>query len=255
MVSQPASGTVDCGLGTQDITLPVDSALYLTGDTATDPSDTIPGTQPCPLCSSGSCIGGPNNGMACTADDTDQGGTLAQYPTSHDCPPDPMFNIGTLPLAFGLTTGSVTWTATPATNDTGDTSSFQNRVFAGFCRDSNGTGAFQLPGTGTPRQCWENGMAVGPPCDEPLESCEQRDNGAFGPNGGANATITVVGSAASILGGPAPATLVTIFAIPPSPGDFLSGSAVVDASQDIPGPGAITIQGTAQSCAVANPCP
>jgi hypothetical protein len=245
-VSAPASGTVDCSTGATDLSLPLGAIIYLTGDTSTDLAGTIPGIQPCPLCSDGTCIAGPNHGKACTP------GTTAlseSYPTSLDCPPDPMFDIGTLPLSFALTTGSLTWTATVATNDTGDTLSSQNRVFAGFCRDSNETGAFQLPGTGTPKQCWENGMAVGPACVEPLESCEQRSNGAFGPTGGANATITVIGSAASSLGGPAPATLVSIFAIPPSL------DATVDASQDLPGPGAIAIQGTAQSCAVANPCP
>lgn len=248
-ISAPASGTVDCSTGATDISLPADAILYLTGDTATDPEGSIPGSQPCPLCSTGTCWSGPNHGKACTP------GTTAlneSYPTSIDCPPDPMFDVGTLPLSFALTTGSVTWTATPATNDTGDTASFQTRVFAGFCRDANQTGAFDLPGTGTPRQCWENGMAIGPACAEPLESCEQRNNGAFGPFGGANATITVVGSAASILGGPAPSTLVTIFAIPPNTGEL---DAVVNASQDFPGPGAIAIPGMAQSCAVANPCP
>ena len=92
-------------------------------------------------------------------------------------------------------------------------------------------------------------MAVGPACAEPLESCEQRNNGAFGPNGGSNETITVIGSAMSILGGPAPATLVSIFSIPPT------FNATVDAAGDLPGPGAVAMPGTAQSCAVANPCP
>ena len=248
-ISAPASGTVDCSTGATDISLPLGAIIYLTGDTATDRNGTIPGIQPCPLCSDGTCVAGPNHGKACTPGTT----ALSQsYPTSLDCPPDPMFDVGTMPLSFALTTGSVTWNATVATNDTGDTASFQTRVFAGFCRDSNQTGAFELPGTGPSRQCWENGMAVGPACTEPLESCEQRNNGAFGPSGGANRTITVVGSAASILGGAAPATLVSIFAIPPSPGQF---NQVVDASQDFPGPGAIAISGTAQSCAVANPCP
>ena len=92
-------------------------------------------------------------------------------------------------------------------------------------------------------------MAIGPACVQPFETCEQRSNGAFGPFGGANATITAVGSAASILAGPAPATLVSIFSIPPS------FDQTVDAAGDLPGPGAIAIPGTAQSCAVANPCP
>jgi hypothetical protein len=153
------------------------------------------------------------------------------------------------PLSFALTTGSVTWTGTPATNDTDTTVPAQSRVFSGFCRDSDGTGAFQGTDTGTAQPCWENGMAIGPACVQPFETCEQRNNGAFGPNGGGNKTITAVGSAASILAGPAPATLVSIFSIPPS------FDATVDASQDLPGPGAVAIPGVAQSCALANPCP
>jgi len=245
MLSAPASGTVDCSTGATDISLPLGAIIYLTGDIFTDPYGTIPGIQPCPLCSGGTCFAGPNHGKPCTP------GTTAlnpSFPTSHDCPPDPMLAIGTLPLSFALTTGSVTWTATVATNDTGATASVQTRVFSGYCRDANNTGAFGLPNSET-RLCWENGMAVGAACAEPLESCEQRSEGAFGPSGGNNATITVVGNAASILGGPASATLVSIFSIPPTL------DPTVDASQDLPGPGAIAIPGVAQSCASANPCP
>ena len=45
---------------------------------ATDPASTIPGIQPCPLCSAGTCIGGPNNGIACVADTSTLGGNAAQ---------------------------------------------------------------------------------------------------------------------------------------------------------------------------------
>ena len=37
-------------------------AMYLTGDTLGDA-----GIQPCPICNLGTCFGGPNNAMACTA--------------------------------------------------------------------------------------------------------------------------------------------------------------------------------------------
>jgi len=235
---------VDCSTGAQTLDLPLSSVLYLTGDTATDPSDTIAGIQPCPLCTGGTCIGGPNNGMACVAGTSTLGGNPA-YPTSNHCPPDPMFDIGTLPINFALSSGTVSWTGTTATNDTGSTVSVQSRVFSGYCRDADGTGAFEQPF----HQCWENGTAVGAACAGVEESCEQRNNGAFGPAGGNNKTITAIGSAASIIGGPAAANLVSVFSIPPT------FNATVDAAGDLPGPGAVALPGTARTCPSANPCP
>ena len=246
--SADLDGTAVCDTGVTNVNLPLSSVLYLTGDAATDPGGTITGVQPCPLCSGGTCIGGPNNGMACVPGTTDLGGDPA-YPTSHDCPPAENFNIGTLPVAFALTTGTVTWTGTSATNDTGSTVSTQNRVFSGFCRDVDGTGAFAGSTPATAQPCWENGMAVGAACSGEFESCEQRNNGAFGPNGGANRTIIAIGNASSILGGPAAGTLVSVFSVRPT------FNATVDAAGDLPGPGAVALPGTAQLCTTANPCP
>jgi len=248
VVSSPAVGTADCGLGTQSLNMPLLSLLFLTGDTATDPGDTIPGTQPCPLCSSGTCIGGPNDGLACTAGNTNQG-SLAQYPTSHDCPPDPMLAVGTIPVNLQLSTGSTSWTATVATNDTGNTVSTQSRVYCGYCRDKNGTGAFEQPF----HQCWENGVAVDPmnPCVEPFESCEQRDQGAFGPAGQAVKTITVTGVPAgnTFDGASHAAKVAGVFCIPPT------FDPTVDASGNLPGPGATALNGVTELCSSANPCP
>jgi hypothetical protein len=92
-------------------------------------------------------------------------------------------------------------------------------------------------------------MAVGAACSGTFESCEQRNNGAFGPAGGANRTITAVGNAMSIIGGPAAGTLVSIFSIRPT------FDPTVDAAGDLPGPGVVALPGTAQSCAVASSCP
>ena len=241
--SADIAGTVNCSSGASDLSSPLSSEIFLTGDTSTDLSSTIPGIQPCPLCSGGTCIGGPNNGMTCTA------GTTAlndAYPTSHDCPPDPMASIGALPVAFSLTSGTVSWRGTVATNDTGSTASVQNGVFSGFCRDADGTGAFENPN----HHCWENAMAVGTACSGVFESCEQRNNGAFGPNGGAVRTITAIGSASGNLSnGPATATLASIFTIP------ATFNAQVDAAGDLPGPGAVALPGTATLCADAMACP
>jgi hypothetical protein len=245
-LSAPVSGTVNCATGTTSVSAPLASVLFLTGDTATDPTSSIAGIQPCPLCSASVCIGGSNAMGACVAGTS---ALNAAYPTSNDCPPDPMFNIGTLPVSFSLSSGTVSWTGTTATNDTGSTASVQNRVFSGFCRDVDSTGAFAGSTPATAQLCWENGMAVGAACSGTFESCEQRNNGAFGPSGGANKTITAIGSAASILGGPAAAKLVSVFSIRPT------FDPTVDAAGDLPGPGAVALPGTAKTCAAANACP
>jgi hypothetical protein len=248
VVATAASGTVNCSTGAQSLDLPLSSVLFLTGDTATDPGSTIAGIQPCPLCTGGSCIGGPNNGMACVAGTSTLGGNPA-YPTSNECPPSNSFNIGTLPIAFQLSTGTVSWTGTSATNDTGSTVGVQSRDFTGYCRDTDGTGAFEGTTPATAHQCWQNGMAVNAACSGVFETCEQRSNGAFGPAGGNNKTITAIGSGASIIGGSASTKLVSVFSIPPT------FDPTVDAAGDLPGPGAVALPGTATSCADAMACP
>jgi hypothetical protein len=237
-----ASGTSDCCTGAIDVNLLLSTAVYLTGDTATDPGGTITGIQPCPLCSAGSCIGGPNNGMACTPGTTTLNGS---YPTSQDCPPDPMLLVSTLTLAPTLTTGNVTWTGTIATNDTGSTISMQTRVFCGYCRDVDSTNQFQSPA----QQCWENDVAVGPSCSGTFESCEQRIQGAFGPGGSNVKTITAIGQPSGDVCTPTGAHLASILCMPPL------FNATIDASFDLPGPAASVVDATAQFCPVANPCP
>ena len=164
-----------------------------------------PASSPARSAPAGTCIGGPNNGMALHGRHDGAQRRLA-YPTSHDCPPDPMFNIGTLPVAFALTSGTVTWT-----RHDGHERHRQHRRASrtasspASAATPNGTGAFEGTTPATAQQCWENGMAVGAACSrQPFESCEQRNNGAFGPDGGANRTIRAIGNAMSILGGPAP---------------------------------------------------
>ncbi len=239
VVSMGASGAADCGTGSVSVTMPLQMTLYLSGDIDGGSA----GIQPCPRCVATTCIGGANNGMACLPGTSSLG---SAYPTSQDCPPSPSLDIGTLPIAFALSTGTVSWTGTPATNDTGDTASVQSRVFAGYCRDANGTGNFKSP----PQACWLSGLPVGAPCAEPYESCEQRSNGAFGPNGGANNTITVIGTpAASLLGGPSAATLVSLFGMAPT------FNATADATLDLPGPAAVSLPGSVNLCTSASACP
>ena len=231
-----ASGTSNCCTGSVDLTLPVSTDVYLVGD-----GDPAPGIQPCPLCQFGVCVGGANNGMSCIPATTALNNS---YPTSQDCPPVGSLLAATLSLPRTLTTSTVSWTATPATNDDG-TQVNQQRVFCGYCRDTDGTAIFQSPA----QQCWENGMAVNAACAGVYETCEQRVNGAFGPNGGANRTITALGTPAGGICNPANARLASIFCVPPT------FNATIDAGYDLPAPAASVVEVTTDFCPVANPCP
>jgi hypothetical protein len=82
-----------------------------------------------------------------------------------------------------------------------------------------------------------------------FETRQQRDQGAFGPNGGAVRTVNTFGSPlAGILGGAVPATLVSIFGVPPT------FDPTVDAAGNLPGPGAATVPGIGELCETVNPC-
>ncbi len=243
-VAEPAAGTLDCALGATHIDLPLDSEVFLTGDSL--PLTT--GIQPCPLCTggqpnvtdSGTCQGGADNGMACTPRNTAQ---TPSYPTSHQCHPLLNLSVGTVPLGFNLDSGTINWTATPAPNPN---STGQTRVFCGYCRDSVTTG-FQNPA----QQCWENATAVGPACTNSNPTCQQRTQGAFGPNGNAVRTITGIGTpAGSIVDGlPHGQRLVSVFCIPPT------FNPTLDAAGDVPGPGGAAFSGEIELCATGSLCP
>jgi hypothetical protein len=250
-VKTAASGTLDCSTGSAQISLPLDSEIFLTGDTGTDLLGTIPGIQPCPLCNngmplqanSGVCVGGSNNGNPCTPENSSQG--LQHYPTSHDCPPLLNLSIGTIPIGFALDSGTVSWTATLAPRPN---SLNQLRVFCGYCRN-NQTTSFQQPF----QQCWENGAAVGPVCTfgAGAARCQQHNQGAFGPGGGTVQTITARGAEAGSIsdGLPHSQKLVSVFCIPPT------FNPTIDNAADLPGPGAVAFNGTIEVCADAMQCP
>jgi hypothetical protein len=82
-----------------------------------------------------------------------------------------------------------------------------------------------------------------------FESCEQWSNGAFGPGGTSVKTLLAVGTPAGSLlgGGPAPVTLVSLFAVPPN------DNATVNAFYDLPGPGAVLHGGKARISAAPTP--
>src|SRR5437762_1786638 len=243
-VTANATGTADCSTGASSLNLPLNSEIFLDGDLFPN----APGIQVCPVCNktcnagtnatgpcnsdadcpsagagscagSNKCHGGPNDGAACTPADSVIG-TLGDFPTTHDCPPAVAMDIGGLPIAFALTTGSVT--------ATGQTKSGQNNVFCGYCRDDgtgpNGTGCFEgnpnppcpnnaacttggTPfacctgvGAGTcnqsPKQCFNAISNTSATCTDgsgQWPDCQQNNAGAFGPAGGGARTIPETG--------------------------------------------------------------
>ena len=95
------------------------------------------------------------------------------------------------------------------------------------------------------------GLCSGTPCESDAdcaadpasrESCEQRNDGAFGPGGGANLTITEIGTPSGNVEdyGAHLGAAVSVFCIPPS------FNALIDGSGDLPGPGAISLPSTIQ---------
>ena len=246
VVATTASGSLACDTGAASITLPLLTGVFLTGDLlpnrcqggsnpggrctaaaqATDcPGGTCvadPDIQACPICNPTTkiCNGGMDNGMSCVPGSSQS--TTGQFPTSQDCRIADSVKIGDLDVRLGLTTGTSSDTAAP--------SGTQQRVFCGFCRDADLTGSFQGP-PAVP--CASNAD-----CAQPFEACEQRNQGAFG-NGGATG-LSATGSSGGPLTdfGPHPATLVSVFCIPPVYNQIIDGQA------DLPGPGALTLPGT-----------
>src|SRR5213594_1771527 len=209
--------------------------------------------QSCPICdpTSNKCNAGPNDGLACTPGNSPLGG---EYPTSHDCPPPPANNLGALPIAFVLDSGTVSRTAANLPD--------QVNVFCGFCKNKNlNTFARRCNGLASGAVC---SCSVGVPCLQcggapclpvpctsnasctgatGFTSCGQRTSGAF-CSGDTARTISETGAAAGALttGGAAkPAKLVSIFCIP------LTFNSLVDSAADLPGPGAVALQGTTQA--------
>jgi hypothetical protein len=268
VVATNAAGTANCSTGASHLNLPLTSQLFLDGDLFPN----APGIQVCPVCNlscgpgttngnlggpcntdadcgggAGSCggsikcHGGPNDGMACTPADSAISNGLSDFPTSHDCPPPAVNNIGGLPIAFDLVTGTKTVTAV------NNTASGQNNVFCGFCRDVNnlGSGCFagdQTAGCPTPLETAPIACASNAGCPSTYPDCVQRSAGAFGPAGGGAHTINETGSPAGNMtdGAGHPSTLASIFCIQPT------FNPTVDAAGDLPGPGAVTLEGTAQ---------
>jgi hypothetical protein len=259
-VATDAAGYGYCDAGSMTIDLPLTSDVILSLDSLPkrcDGSSPSPGLkcavdadcgggvgscaddsaniQPCPICNPSTlvCNGGTNNGMACTPGSLLVSGP--QFPTSHDCPlAQPP--IGQLPVPYLLTTGSPSKTSVDQS---------QLRVFCGFCGDPVNAGVFKNPAVAclSDADCAAiaTGCGSGPTFPDPCTACKQHTPGAFGNQ--AARTITENGSPAGPIatgGSPAAATLASVFCIPPT----FNGT--IDGVGDLPGPGAVSIQGTAQ---------
>jgi cysteine-rich repeat protein len=212
-VSRAASGEAACDTGRAAVTVPLTAEVFLTGG---DQAPAEPGLQACPVCVANRCRGGANHGGACTP-------YADAVATSHDCPPlGPPLDELSFELAFS--TEPLDWTAAP--------SGTQARVFCGYCRDADETLAFAEPAVA----CLEGGR-LRALCGAPFESCEQRHQGAFGPNGGGVGRILLAGTSAGPLevGIVRQATLASVFCVPPVAGD------VVNANVSLPGPAALTL--------------
>jgi cysteine-rich repeat protein len=281
-VAQDVTGLATCGGQISTLNVPISTELYLDGDlfpnapgiqTCPVCNDTCSGgtnaggpcntDTDCPGGGTGSCAGptvchgGPNNGASCSPGDS---ALTSGLPTSQDCPPPPANAIGAIPDGVPLITGTASATAV------NNTASGQINVFCGFCRDINAasTGCFEgdpspacphnsgCSGAGNPFLCC-TGAGAGTCDPQSLRSCtsnaqctdgagawpdcEQRNAGAFGH--ATARTITETGTPGGCFANSSSqsATLVGGFCIPP---EF---NPTVDAAADLPGPGAVSVQG------------
>jgi hypothetical protein len=291
-ISEDSSGGLDCLTGRSYNRMPLDARVHLT---LVDNSPSTPGWNACPVCiggtlnvpDSGACEGGPNNGlpcmpmstqydlndccaggaehsMPCTGDSDCPGSTCvtgcSSYPTSLDCPPHPLTDIGGLLLSVGLTTGTSTLSADAGGNLCGwcrdkiiESSLCFEGCFEGDeddgpppgtsgCPDSATIACrpatFYGPGGGDPADMVECHDPVpcrtDADCTPPYETCEQRNPGAWRDATIRNATYqgTPAGNLTDRL--EHPAAIVDAFCIPPN------FDATLDASSDLPGPGGLS---------------
>ena len=179
VIKTDASGTSDASTGASDISLPLFSRVYLTGNA----------TSPCPKCINSACVGGARNTLACM--------TAGTVPTSLDCPPNAanflaQLNVDLTPLTTGV--------------------AMETAADGNFCASI---------GQGNP-----NGTS-----------------GAAGAFGKPDAkAIVETGKLAGNLtdGAPHNSALGSVFCIP------MTGNLSIDIAADLPGPGAIGLNGNAQ---------
>jgi cysteine-rich repeat protein len=235
-ISGALRGMIDCDSWRTDVTLPIETSIYLTNDLLEGArGPTIDDIQPCPLCIDRKCKGGANHGKRCAVDIADPDARQ----TSQDCPP-PIENLlgttdgGRISITLGLTTETTTAPARRLDD--------QN-VFYGFCRQDKHEGTcFQgngrcLAPAGLAVACTSNATCT----DSTFPSCQQHGGGAFGQ---ALATsITMVGArGGNPAVGPTEVTLAGVFGVPP----LFEADDTVSNSASVPGPAAIALPGMMQ---------
>jgi hypothetical protein len=132
-VGGAVGGTLNAVTGAATVTLPLSTAVFVTGDLDAGK----PGVQPCPECIAGSCTTGANSGAACA--------TSTGFLTSHDCPPP-----GTSAAPFPLDLSPLVTAISTAAEGSGN-----------FC--GPGTGQRTLGALGTPARYIE---VVGSPAGD-----------------------------------------------------------------------------------------
>jgi hypothetical protein len=85
VLTQDAFGTADATDGSANVTIPLSSRIFLTGNFA----------SPCPTCENNVCVGGQNPGKACTP--------VGMQKTSPDCPPSGDLYQGAIPVTLAGT--------------------------------------------------------------------------------------------------------------------------------------------------------
>jgi hypothetical protein len=112
VIQSDVSGTADLETGAGDFSIPLASRLYLTGNF----------DAPCPTCVDSACVGGANDGGACTP--------VGEAQTSYDCPPAASTYLATATANLSpLTSTDATLAATDGM----------------LCPNQANAGAFHLP--------------------------------------------------------------------------------------------------------------
>jgi len=88
VIQMDGSGSVDLTTGASTVSLPLESRVHFTANSA----------SPCPKCISGTCNAGPRAGMACTP--------VGSLLTTFDCPPNPAVLLAPFPVPLSLSTSS-----------------------------------------------------------------------------------------------------------------------------------------------------
>jgi len=249
-VTTNAAGSGNCSGSLSNLSLPLNSEIYLTGDGMPKRCNAASGTnqgrqclnngnctpgvcvsdpaiQPCPICNTTTnlCNGGADDGLPCVAETGNLG---AAFPTSHDCRPNPP-SLGGLAIGFNLTTGTQTKGSANLGAQPG-----QQAVFTGCGGCATTTGAFEGPPT---HLCSANSDCT----NGSFTVCRQLNNGAF--SNPIATSISATGSASACLadGAPHAATLVSLFCTPHT------GTILVDSSANLPGPGGVALVGVSQA--------